>query len=97
MSFIGGYALRGGDESSSQLQSTIAGATSGIGRDVIPHHPITCAKPLTFDEEGVFACPHAEMPADDPRTHACLVHSLALLVIELGMSFSGLKELPNHG
>jgi len=77
-----------------QLQSTVSAATSGV--DLPPgvlHHPITCTGELTFDEE-FFACPHAEVPITERRTKACLVHSMALLIIEEGFNFCGMTELP---
>lgn len=79
-----------------KLQSTISAASSGTG--TLPlgvgHHPITCNTQLSYDEEGVFSCSHYEVSADDPRTQACLIHSLAILIIEEASVFSGMKELP---
>lgn len=97
MAFIGGVSIQGNGMSGSQLQSTIASATSGVG--VLPpgtaHHPISCTANLYFDEEGVLSCEHFEVPTNDPRTKACLNHSLALLLIEEAfLNFTGLKELP---
>lgn len=68
--------------SAAQLQSTISAATSGVGEAILPHHPITCSSILTFDEDNNFACDHALVPADDPRTQSCLNHSLVLLILE---------------
>lgn len=98
MSFIGGLPLQGGDSSASQLQSTISAATSGIGElpPGVTHHPITCTNRLGFDEDGIFSCSHNQVPADDPRTKACLNHSLALLIIEEAFKFTGIKE-PDAG
>lgn len=81
---------------SSTLQSTISVATSGVGTlpAGVVHHPITCQSDLGFDEEGTFFCSHYEVSPVDPRTKACLIHSVALLVIELGSGFDGMEELP---
>lgn len=87
----------GKDSGSSQLQSTISAATSGIGElpPGVPHHPITCTDDIHFDEDGSFSCKHSEVPAGDPRTKACLIHSLAILIIEIGITeFSGMTSLP---
>jgi hypothetical protein len=95
-SSIGGYPLYQQPDSSTQLQSTISAATSGVG-DLPPdvkHHPITCGEELRFDEDGVFSCPHGAVPNDDKRTKACLIHSLAVLILEQGYHYSGMKELP---
>lgn len=80
---------------SHQLQSTVSASTSGVPTvPGIVHHPITCTSKLYFEEDGRFACEHAEVPAGDERTQACLHHSMALLVIELGLTFSGMEKLP---
>lgn len=99
MTFIGGFSLQpnGNGLSGSQLQSTIAAATSGIGKlpEGIPHHPITCTDKIYYDEGGVFSCEHGEVPANDERTQAALIHSLALLLIEEAfLNYSGMDELP---
>ena len=49
----------------------------------IPHHPITCPTTLRYDENGSFACDHAEVEPGDLRTQYCIDHSIALLLIEL--------------
>lgn len=64
------------------LQSTCSAATSGVGEQVLPHHPITCTSDLSYDENGIFACMHASTPADDPRTQSSINHSIVLLVLE---------------
>ena len=95
--FIGGFPpVPTGGTVPSQLQSTIAAATSGTGSlpPGVLHHPITCQGKLHFDEEGVFSCSHFEVPADDRRTKACLVHSLALKIVEEAFYFCGMSELP---
>jgi len=71
--------------SNAQLQSTIAAATAGNDNSVIPHHPITCGDKIYYEEDGTFRCEHAVAPPDNVRTQQCVVHSLALLIIELGM------------
>jgi hypothetical protein len=65
------------------LQATLATATWGPC-EVGPHHPITCHDELAIDDE-FFSCPHASVPVDEPRTVACIHHSIALLLIELAM------------
>lgn len=99
MTFIGGFALQsnGNGLSGSQLQSTISSATSGVGTlpEGVPHHPISCADKIYYDETGVFSCEHGEVPANDERTKAALIHSLALLLIEEAfLNYSGMDELP---
>ena len=71
--------------SASQLQSTISAATSGSGSEVNPHHPITCTGNIYYDEDGTFRCEHATAPPDNARSKQCVSHSIALLIIELGM------------
>lgn len=82
---------------SSQLQSTLSSQTSGAGElpEGVLHHPITCADELRFEEDGTFSCAHFSVPPDDKRTKACLVHSIALLIIEEAFAYTGeMKELP---
>lgn len=50
---------------------------------VSPHHPITCATPLCYHEDGSFSCSHVTVASDDKRTRTCVNHSIALLIIEL--------------
>ena len=67
------------------LQATLS-LSSATGSDqatVRPHHPITCASPLRYEEDGTFACGHAEVPPGDVRTQSCLDHTIALLLLEL--------------
>ena len=68
------------------LQATLSAssAMSPPEHAQIPHHPITCASELRFDDDGHFACEHAEVPPGDVRTQFCIDHSIALLLIELG-------------
>ncbi|MDQ1491553.1 MAG: hypothetical protein QOJ23_4067, partial [Actinomycetota bacterium] len=56
------------------LQATLSLASvTGPDEPVIkPHHPITCASPLRYEEDGTFACGHAAVPPDDVRTQSCL-------------------------
>jgi hypothetical protein len=63
------------------LQRTLATATWGVDT-VAPHHPICCSDELRYDDVE-FSCPHASVPADEPRTVGCIQHSIALLIIEL--------------
>lgn len=80
---------------SHQLQSTVSAATSGVPTEPgVIHHPITCTSKLYYEEDGRFACEHAEVSPDDARTQACLHHSMALLVIELALEFTGMDKLP---
>lgn len=98
MTFFGGFSnlYPASSSTSPQLQSTCSAATSGLGElpPGVPHHPITCTSKLYYDEDGSFSCEHGTVPGDDPRTQSCVIHSMALLIIELGMEFSGMKELP---
>lgn len=99
MSYLGGFGLTTsyqGSTSSSTLQSTISAATSGIGElpPGVIHHPLTCIGKLYYDENGVFSCEHFEVPADDIRTKAGLIHSVALLIIEMGFEYAGMDKLP---
>jgi len=67
------------------LQATLS-LSSATGPDeqvVKPHHPITCSTPLRYEEDGTFACNHAEVPPGDRRTQSCLDHTIALLLLEL--------------
>jgi hypothetical protein len=67
------------------LQATLS-LSSAAGPEepiVKPHHPITCSSPLRFEEDGTFACGHAEVPPGDVRTQSCLDHTVALLLLEL--------------
>lgn len=85
-SLIGGNPLYQATGTTQMLQSTLSSSTSGIPNPPgVGHHPITCTSDLTFDDEGLFACEHYECPADDARTRACLIHSVALLIIEEAM------------
>lgn len=101
MSFIGGYPLysQGNNMSGTPpfLQTTVAAATSGIGKlpPHVAHHPIACADKLFFEEDGTFSCEHYSVPPNDERTKACLIHSIALLIIEEAFKFTGIKELPD--
>ena len=67
------------------LQATLSlsSATGADDNPVRPHHPITCASPLRYEDDGTFACGHATVPPDDARTQSCLDHTIALLLLEL--------------
>ena len=73
---------RGGDLN---LQATLSlSSASGTDEPVVkPHHPITCSSSLRLEEDGTFACGHAEVPPGDRRTQSCLDHTVALLLLEL--------------
>jgi hypothetical protein len=67
------------------LQATLS-LSSAPGLDqppVRPHHPITCSSPLRYEDDGPFACGHAEVPPGDVRTQSCVDHTIALLLLEL--------------
>lgn len=66
------------------LQAILSSATAGVSDPaVLPHHPITCQTELTFDGDGRLCCAHAAAPPGECRTQSCLVHSVAILLIEL--------------
>lgn len=100
VTFIGGFSVQsnsGNGMSGSQLQSAISSASSGIGElpPGVLHHPISCTDKLYYDEEGALSCEHFEVPPNDQRTKACLIHSVALMLIEEAfLNFTGMKELP---
>jgi len=58
-------------------------ALADTGDGIRPHHPVTCAGPLGYDEAGTLTCEHASAPAEDRRTEFCLTYSVSLLLIEL--------------
>jgi hypothetical protein len=66
------------------LQSTLSASSSGVGEAISPHFPLTCSTSsvLSLEEDGSLACEHARVPAGDPRTQACIDHSIAILLIE---------------
>ncbi len=70
------------------LQATLSSssATADEAAAIQPHHPITCSTELRLEPDGSLLCDHAEAPADDKRTRACLNHSLALLLMELALN-----------
>ena len=67
------------------LQATLSSSTAGapLAELAQPHHPITCTSELRLEEDGTFACEHAEAPHGDVRTQSCINHSVAMLLIEL--------------
>ena len=66
------------------LQSTLSAANQSSNVTFVgPHHPITCQASLWLHEDGRFECEHAIVPPEDERTHHCIDHSIALLLIEL--------------
>lgn len=84
MVMLSGMTGRTGSTGVGSLQATLAACSSNSSyKMVVPHHPITCNSELRFDEDGMFSCEHINMPADDERTQACLIHSVACLLIEL--------------
>lgn len=75
-----------GNRGTINLQATLS-ASSAQPPDieaVLPHHPITCDGELRLDSNGAMSCEHGATPAGDRRTKACIDHSVALLLIELG-------------
>jgi hypothetical protein len=77
------YGVRASD-GGLNLQATLSIASSSTPAErVIPHHPITCTGELRFEDDGTFACNHAEAAPEDTRTRLCLDHTVALLLIEL--------------
>ena len=61
------YGVRGSD-GGLNLQATLSIASTGtLAERVTPHHPITCPGELRFEDDGTFACSHAEAPPDDTR------------------------------
>ena len=66
------------------LQSTLSAASSGSDLPFgVPHHPITCAGPLAFFQDGTLSCEHAQVGPDDIRTQCVLDHTIAILLLEL--------------
>lgn len=63
------------------LQGVLAQQWPASEKPILPHHPITCVGPLRFTDR--LACDHAETPADDPRLRCALIHSVALLLVEI--------------
>lgn len=78
------YITHSGD-GSINLQATLSASSAMSPPEgyTIPHHPITCASDLRYDDDGSFACEHANVPPGDVRTQFCIDHSIALLLIEL--------------
>jgi hypothetical protein len=68
-----------------KLQATLAAANPPTDLAFnVPHHPIACREDrLWLDPDGRMGCEHGQVPAGDPRTQACLDHSVAILLIEL--------------
>lgn len=64
------------------LQATLSASSAMAGNNVVPHHPITCTGVLALYEDGSLECEHARTDPDDERTHHCIDHSIALLLIE---------------
>lgn len=79
-SYLVDYAV----PSSINLQMNLCSASALT--DAIPagHHPITCRfGELRLEEDGRFACDHGAVGPGDPRTQACVDHSIAVLLFEL--------------
>jgi len=77
-------AVRGtGGDLNLQATLSLSSATGSDDNPVRPHHPITCASPLRYEDDGTFACGHASVPPGDVRTQSCVDHTIALLLLEL--------------
>lgn len=63
------------------LQATLSASSAG-GDSPAPHHPITCTSDLRLEQDGTFACEHAEVGPADERLKFCLNHTVALLIME---------------
>lgn len=74
--------------SSINLQTTLA-ASAGSTDGYSNHHPIGCRTVIALEEDGRMACEHGYVPADDPRTQACIDQSVAILIIELAAQREG--------
>lgn len=70
-------------DGSLKLQPTLAAASAASDPPIAPHHPISCSTVLSFAEDGTLACEHAQAPPGEPRTQACVDHSIAILLFEL--------------
>jgi hypothetical protein len=71
-------------QSSINLAATLAASSSGLGDPLPgPHFPLACQGPLELGEDNSLACEHTRVPAGDPRTQACIDHSVAILLLEL--------------
>ena len=78
------YIAAIGPPSTINLQATLSSSSSGLGDPVAPHHPITCsASTLELGEDNSLACEHVRVPPGEPRTQACLDHSVAILLLEV--------------
>jgi len=62
------------------LQATLSASSAGLS-DML-HHPITCQSKLWLHENGSLECEHHKAEPDDPRTRACIDHTIALLLLE---------------
>lgn len=76
--------MNGAYASTVNLQTTLSASVSAS--DGYPaHHPIQCKTVIVLEEDGRMACEHGYVPADDPRTQACIDQSVAILLIELAV------------
>lgn len=69
------------NQSGINLQQTLSSATAN-GDTVFPHHPITCASELLYNDDNSFECEHTKVMYDDVRTNAAIRHSIVLLILE---------------
>lgn len=75
-----------------QAQLSAASVTAEVYK---PHHPITCASDLRYEEDGTLACEHIAVGPNDRRTQYCLDHSIALLMMQLASEDECLSDGSN--
>jgi hypothetical protein len=69
-----------------RLQTALAASSATADSPTAGHHPVACKDGgLSLHEDGRFACDHAVVGPDDPRTQQAIDHSVALLLIELAL------------
>lgn len=67
------------------LQATLSASSAGGTECPRPHHPITCATDLRYEEDGSFGCEHTTVPPTDSRLRDVLQHSVAILLLEVAI------------
>lgn len=77
--------MPGQARTSFNLQATLSASSATAASPGAGHHPICCESALAFHEDGRFSCDHATVEADDVRTHQCVDHSIALMILEEAM------------
>lgn len=76
------------------LQQICSASTANVDSQIYPHHPIQCTGDLYYFEDGSMACDHAKTDAKDSRTRACLIHSVAILLIEMAETATAIQVRP---